>query len=388
MYQFEKLVERFTKVRRKSMDLCAPLETEDYVVQPISDVSPPKWHLGHTTWFFEELILKKFVNGYMRYDESFPLLFNSYYKSAGEHWLQSERGNLSRPTVRQVTEYRHHVDGVMTELLKMGDFSTELLHLLEVGLNHEEQHQELLLMDIKYILGCNPAKPAYGDVEEFDQNSAGDKWHEYSESLCEIGHSGESFAYDNEMPRHKHYQEAFAIRESLVTNAEFLNFIEDGGYENPKYWLSLGWDWLNKEKVSHPLYWRNDREQWLEYKLNGEGPLDLNAPVRHVSYFEADAFANWAGLRLPTEHELELHFEAQGSDREHLWSWSKSHYSAYPGFERFSGKLEEYNGKFMCNQFVLKGGCLATSENHHRHTYRNFFAPEKRWMFSGIRLAK
>ena len=398
------LIERFISVRQWSNQICEPLESEDFVVQPCPEVSPPKWHLGHTTWFFEEMILSKFDSEYSRFDESLRVLFNSYYKSAGKHWLQNDRGHLSRPTVQNVFKYREYIDEKMVSFLRSSEPSHEVDFLLELGLHHEQQHQELLMMDIKYILATNPSFPIYNKESLPKAEKMIESWDTFDEGVYEVGHSGVDFAFDNEGPCHKTYIYPFSIRKNSVSNGEYLEFISRGGYSQPTLWLSEGWDWKNSESIKNPLYWVKKGEDWFEYTLHGLKPLDLDAPVTHISYFEADAFANWTGHRLPTEFELETYIKSSDSnyDSDHtlnhptsssdktgqVWFWTRSHYSPYPGFRTFDGTLGEYNGKFMCNQFVLKGGCVATPKSHYRHSYRNFFQPRQRWMFSGIRLAK
>lgn len=395
-------LERYLAVRRYSESLCSPLEIEDYVVQPVAEVSPPKWHLAHTSWFFEELLLRPKLPNYQRFNEQFPLLFNSYYKAAGDHWIQGERGQLSRPTVKEIYAYRQYVDEHMQRLLEQGELSIQAAKLLELGLHHEQQHQELLLMDMKYILGVNPLLPTYSDLDLPQANSKEASWQTIDTGVSAFGHQGAAFAYDNELPRHQQYLAGGKIRKNLVSNGEYLEFIQSKDFSNPKLWLSMGWDWKNSQQVEYPLYWMN-REGWQEFTLHGLQSMDFNAPVAHVSYFEADAFATWAGARLPTEFEAEYFLSLQARPQqdndstfhaidasqahEQLWFWTSSHYSPYPGFKPFEGMVEEYNGKFMCGQFVLRGGCFATPLNHYRHTYRNFFLPEQRWMFSGIRLA-
>ena len=395
---------RFQEVRQQTASICQPLSLEDHVVQPRKEVSPPKWHLGHTTWFFEEMILKRFVPGYRRYDDSFPTLFNSYYKGAGRHWLQSERGVLSRPTVKQVLSYRRAIDEQVEALLETPAIDETLHSILEIGLHHEQQHQELLLMDIKAILATNPQKPSYDETPlPRAQPQTGGGWQAFDEGLYESGSREQGFSFDNERPRHHVYLQPFAIGELAVTNGAYRDFIEDGGYRDPYLWFSLGWDWLEQTQITAPLYWERRDGDWLEYTLHGLVELDPHAPVSHLSYFEASAFASWRGCRLPTEHEYEafLAGSSQASSpsgwlhptdslprQGQLWNWTSSHYSPYPGFRDFSGLLKEYNGKFMCNQFVLRGGCVATPQGHHRPTYRNFFEPQQRWMFSGLRLAK
>lgn len=404
------LADRFKSVRASSVEICARLEREDYVVQPCSEVSPPKWHLAHTTWFFEEMILRSFAENYRSPNDLFRMLFNSYYKAAGAHWLQSERGQLSRPTVDEVLAYRRHVDEHMMRLLDHSEQSAatlaEVSALVELGLHHEQQHQELLLMDIKYILGVNPGLPAYESMPLPIAREPSRQWSEYAGGVYETGCEGVSgFSFDNERPRHKSYLNSFRIAEAVVTNGQFREFIQDKGYEQPALWLSQGWDWIKKNRITKPLYWMERDGNWFEYTLHGSVNLDLNAPVMHLSYFEADAFATWSGCRLPTEAENELflttgagtdsppaagifHALDPNAQQGQVWTWTSSHYSPYPGFRPFSGLAAEYNGKFMCGQFVLRGGCFATPAGHLRPSYRNFYLPGQRWMFSGVRLAK
>jgi ergothioneine biosynthesis protein EgtB len=401
----KELIERFISVRKYSAEICSMLETEDYVVQPCSEVSPPKWHLGHTTWFFEELILVKFSKDFSRFNNQFGELFNSYYKSAGKHWLQCDRGNLSRPTVIEVYEYRKYIDEKLSEYFQNTDDNEQANFILEIGINHEQQHQELLYMDIKAILGANPMLPVYSAKPLVKSEKKEDTWKIFKEGVYEIGHQGKEFSYDNEGPKHKTYIHPFSICENTVTNSAFLEFINDGGYEKPNLWLSEGWDWVNNSKIGHPLYWNKSGELWNEFTLHGNLSLDPNSPVTHISYFEADAFANWIGGRLPTEQESEIFLAENNvdlklslSDSFHpsksnlsvnqVWFWTRSQYSPYPGYQTYQGELAEYNGKFMCNQFVLKGGCVATPDLHYRHSYRNFYQANQRWMFSGIRIAK
>ncbi len=396
----------FRSVRQRSVKLCEPLETEDFTAQPCTEVSPPKWHLAHTSWFFEEVILCKYKHDYQRFNPSFSKLFNSYYKSAGVHWLQSERGNLSRPTVSEVLAYRHYIDEQMLALLKKKTDDLSLKQVLELGLHHEQQHQELLLMDIKYILGINPQLPAYTDAPLPKGEKIQPAWFEHPEGIIETGYDGNGFAYDNEKPKHKSYIYPFRLSQNLVSNGEYLEFIEDGGYSNPALWLSKGYDFINENNITQPLYWSRQDDTLFEFTLHGNLPLDPELPVAHISYFEADAYAKWKACRLPTEQEMEVFHQTtiaeQGTtppsglfhpnnthaSSDQLWCWTSSHYSAYPGFSPFSGMAEEYNGKFMCNQFVLRGSCIATPPGHWRTSYRNFYEPHQRWMFSGIRLAR
>lgn len=383
---FDKQIARLLSVRERTVAICAPLAIEDHVVQPIPEVSPPKWHLGHTTWFFEQFILERYHAGYRRHHDYYPLLFNSYYKSSGPHWLQPERGMLSRPTVAEVHEYRAHVDGTLIDFLQGRAPDSELHFLVELGIHHEQQHQELLFMDIKYILGVNPSKPAYG-LDEFPEQQQPSGCTDFDAGLYSIGASEAGFAFDNERPRHRVWLDRFSIDSTLVTNLEYAEFIANGGYADPSLWLSAGWDWINRHRVEAPLYWTKVDGEWQVYTLAGPGPMVPNAPVCHVSYFEADAYARWKGCRLPTEQEFEI-FLNNRLEPQAVWAWTQSHYSPYPGFTPFPGNVGEYNGKFMCGQFVLRGGCFATPLGHYRPSYRNFFEPQQRWMFSGIRLAR
>ncbi|MFW5432177.1 MAG: ergothioneine biosynthesis protein EgtB [Methylophilaceae bacterium] len=398
----ENLIKRLQTIRKKTVEICSHIENEDYIVQPAPEVSPPKWHLAHTSWFFEELILSKSKKDYTPFNAEFRILFNSYYKAVGAHTIQAGRGNLSRPTVSEVMQYRTHIDDQLKELLTQCDITGELLSLIETGIHHEQQHQELLYMDIKAILASNQLPTAYVSTQLKDAPPPAQGWTNFEEGLVEIGYDGDDFSYDNERPPHKNYLYPFAISQSLVTNGDFLAFIQDNGYAQAKCWLSQGWDWVNQERIRHPLYWIQSAEGWSEYTLHGLVPLDLNKPLVHISYFEAAAFANWKNLRLPTEQELEVFLAASTTDEYEndyhpnnaqaasgqVWCWTASQYSPYPRFKAFDGLLNEYNSKFMCNQFVLKGGCVVTPKHHYRHSYRNFYHPEQRWMFSGIRLAK
>ncbi|MFA6041360.1 MAG: ergothioneine biosynthesis protein EgtB, partial [Methylophilus sp.] len=382
--------------------ICQPLAIEDYVVQPSPEVSPPKWHLGHTSWLFEEVILKTYQPDFRYFNAEFCVLFNSYYKAVGAHTLQSERGNLSRPTVAEIISYRAHIDQQMLSLLINTDLTDEALFLIETGLHHEQQHQELLYMDIKYILASNPLTTQYQSTPLPAAEAPNTTWTSFAEDVVEIGYDGQGFSYDNERPRHNTYIYPFAMSTSLVSNGEFLAFMQDGGYAKAQYWLSLGWDWVCQQQIQHPLYWQMHDGLWYEYTLHGLIPLDLNRPLVHISYFEAYAYAHWKNLRLPTEQELELFLASTNTSETQqylhpndtqaatgqVWCWTSSQYSPYPRYKAFDGLLNEYNGKFMCNQFVLRGGCVTTPEQHYRHSYRNFYLPQQRWMFSGIRLAK
>lgn len=387
----QELQEVYASVRSFTEKLCEPLEIEDYVPQPIVDISPPKWNIAHTTWFFEEMILKKFVPGYQVFDDNFSFLFNSYYNSVGERTLRDHRGDLSRPTVRQVFAYRKHVDEAMSSLLSGNASPTTvdtLRELVVLGLNHEQQHQELFLTDLKYMLGVNPLFPVYH--ENFAMVEAGEAkqggFLEIGPGTYEIGFEGDGFCFDNELGKHSVFLEPFSIAQSLVTNAEFLIFIADGGYRDFRLWHSEGWDWVNQNKIEAPLYWHKLDGEWFNFTLAGLRKVEPDAPLCHVSYYEAAAFAEWSGLRLPTEFE----WEAAGDKFEWglRWEWTNSGYLPYPNFKKSDGAVGEYNGKFMINQMVLRGASVATPPGHSRRTYRNFFHPHLRWQFTGIRLAK
>lgn len=382
----DSLLDFFLETRKHSEDLCKPLEIEDYVVQPTVDVSPPKWHLGHTTWFFEEFILKPHAEHYQIFDNDFAFVFNSYYEAVGKRVIRSNRGNLSRPSVKKVYEYRNHVTQAIRQLFEIGQ-SKELNDLLEIGIHHEKQHQELLLTDIKFILGNNPLLPSYSKT--FEEHPAEDhqrEWITINEGTYEIGHQSNDFCYDNELGRHKVFLQQFAISNKLVTNAEYMEFIKAGGYKRFELWHAEAWDWVNQNKVLAPLYWHQIEGDWYNYSMAGLEKVNPKAPVTHISYFEAFAYAQWKELRLPTEFEWEAaqHFFSWGR----RWEWTESAYLPYPNFTKAEGALGEYNGKFMVNQKVLRGGSVATPQKHTRSTYRNFFQPPLRWQYTGLRLAK
>lgn len=380
------LTEKYAKTRQLTEQICAPLHTEDYVVQPVADVSPPKWHLGHTTWFFETLILKPYLKNYVEYDPNFNFVFNSYYESLGARVVRTQRGNLSRPTVNEIYKYRVYVDECMQQLLA-GPVDTDLEALIILGCNHEEQHQELLWTDIKYILGHNPLLPAYQDSQysAWDTPPAPSLTH-IKAGQYQIGFTGEGFCYDNELNPHTVYLQEAHISNQLVTNGEFLEFINLGGYKQFEHWHSEGWDWVRNNAITAPLYWLQVDGQWQHYTLHGLRRIDLNEPVSHISYYEAAAFAAWKGMRLPTEFEWEA---ASGQfSWGQRWEWTESAYLPYPGFQRVPGPVGEYNGKFMVNQKVLRGASAFTPPGHSRHTYRNFFHPHVRWQLTGIRLVR
>ena len=413
----EPLVEYFNRVRQDSLNICDPLEIEDYNIQTMPDVSPPKWHLAHTSWFFETFLLKPHYANYPVYHPKYEYLFNSYYEQIGTFHPRPERGLLSRPTLDEIFEYRMHVDNYMNKLI--GDQSTKhkqsIIDKIILGLNHEQQHQELLYTDILHIFASNPLQPQYRHLKQqqfFEESEISDiKWISFDESLSEQGFSDYGFHYDNEEPRHKSYITQFKIASRLTTNGEYLEFINDAGYKNSKYWLADAWKIINTQEWKHPIYWQQEESQWFEMTLGGKRELDLNAPVSHVSYYEADAFANWCDKRLPTEYEWERAAHSvpiSGNLRDSdlccpttaknnselqqmygdVWEWTKSPYVAYPGFKAANGAIGEYNGKFMSSQMVLRGGSCVTPKEHIRSTYRNFFYPGDRWQFSGIRLAQ
>ena len=383
------LIDFLLETRKLTETICEPLQIEDYVVQPIVDVSPPKWHLGHTTWFFEDFILKKHMPAYKEYNVQFSFVFNSYYESMGARVVRTDRGNLSRPTVQEIYEYRNYVTAHLKQLLSDDTaLNSEIESLVEIGIHHEKQHQELLLTDIKYILGNNPLLPTYSkDFNETPETTnTNSDWISIPAGVYEIGHTGDAFCYDNELGRHRVYLNSFEIASELVTNRAYLKFIEAGGYKDALLWHSEGWAWVNENTISTPQYWHHDNNSWMYYDLSGYQKLNLDAPVTHISYYEAFAYAQWRGLRLPTEFEWEIaqaHFNWGAR-----WEWTESAYLPYPNYTKAPGALGEYNGKFMVNQKTLRGGSVATAPNHTRSTYRNFFHPHLRWQFTGIRLAK
>lgn len=378
---------KYNDVRAKSVELCAPLKLEDYVVQPIVDVSPPKWHLGHTTWFFETFILQAYNKEYQVFNPQYNFVFNSYYETVGARVIRTDRGNLSRPTVDEIYQYRAYVDRHMLEFLTSSKMTKELLPLLELGLNHEQQHQELLLTDIKYILGHNPLFPSYTtEIIEKTLVTEEARMLRFNAGLYEIGFEGQGFCFDNELKKHQVYLEDFEIADQYVTNAEFLEFMKAGGYSDFRPWHSDGWDWVKKNHAKAPMYWHFIDGKWMHYTLNGLEEIHPDEAVCHINFYEASAFASWRGMRLPTEAEWEV--AADHFNWGKRWEWTDSAYLPYPGFMKQEGAVGEYNGKFMVNQMVLRGGSEATPAGHSRKTYRNFFQPWLQWQYMGIRLAK
>ena len=421
------LVQRFKNVRGMSRQLCETLTPEDCCVQSMTEASPIRWHLAHTTWFFETFLLSA-QPGYRPQQPEYAYLFNSYYNTVGEQFPRAERGLLTRPTVAEAWQYRKAVEQAVVALIEQmsEDKLHEIADVLELGLQHEQQHQELMLTDIKHLFSKNPLHPVYRPGKLIDHADAGDRpgqasqWCEVEGGICEIGHRGSGFAYDNETPRHRVFVDRFAIADRLVTAGEYLAVIEDGGYEQPQWWLSEGWELVKTQRWNAPLYWRSNQGRWEQFTLAGLQPIDRRRPVCHVSYFEADAYARWRGARLATEAEWEVAAEQIGQHGDHggfvdrllqqdapihptaatlppgqldqmlgdAWEWTSSAYAPYPGYEPAAGALGEYNGKFMCNQYVLRGGACTSSATHLRITYRNFVPAATRWQFAGIRLAR
>lgn len=379
------LGKRFSGIRTFTEQLAEPLSAEDQTVQSMPDASPTKWHLAHTTWFYETFVLGPHGAGYRMFDPTYGYLFNSYYEAVGPRHPRPHRGMLTRPGLADIMSYRRHVSDAMLKLLDRDD--QHIAAIVELGLHHEQQHQELLLMDAKHLLSLNPLKPAYRAQVSPHGASTPLAWRDFEGGLVEIGHDGEGFAFDNEGPRHRVWLEPFAMASRPTHCGEYLGFIEDGGYQRPEFWLSAGWDCVNQRGWTAPLYWENDGGAWRVFTLSGLQPLDPSATVCHVSGFEAAAFAKWAGKRLPREAEWEASASAV-RDTGIVWEWTASPYVAYPGYREPAGAIGEYNGKFMANQMVLRGGCSATPAGHVRPTYRNFFPPDARWMFGGIRLAE
>ena len=410
------LANKYQEVRNLTLEICEPLQPEDFVVQPVVDVSPPKWHLGHTTWFFENFILKDYMPGYKVFDKDYNFLFNSYYEHVGERWIRAERGMLTRPWVKEIMAYRSYVDEHMGQLLNENEeISLKIKDILIIGLQHEQQHQELLTYDLKHILGINPLFPVYKTFREtyLQKPDLKENYLEIEEGNYVIGHEKDDFSFDNEKGAHQVFLHRYRILDRLITVGEYLEFMEDGGYHDFRHWLMEGWEWVKQHDIKAPFYWHHIDGQWQNYTLAGFQKINPDEPVTHISFYEADAFARWKGKRLPTEfewevackkYEPEVPNEANLMDKRHfkpmprkgnhtqfygdLWEWTNSAYLPYPYYEKADGALGEYNGKFMINQMVLRGGSFATSKNHIRPTYRNFFHPHLRWLFAGIRLAE
>lgn len=410
------LATRLLQLRAVTEALAAPLSAEDCQAQSMPDCSPVKWHLAHTTWFFETFVLGRHDPGYRPRHPEYRVLFNSYYQAVGERHPRPQRGLLTRPGLKEVMDYRHEIEQTVAALLARRGDDSALREIVELGMNHEEQHQELILTDLKHLLSCNPTLPAYqpaAPVALPPGTPAG--WTHYAAGQTRIGHGGPGFAFDNEAPAHDVLLPPFHLANRLVTQHEYLEFIQDGGYRRPELWLSQGWDMVCAQGWRAPLYWQGQKDDWQVFTLAGLQPLDLQAPVCHVSYFEADAYARWSRVRLPREAEWELAARRHAGARANLlesgrlapcpaprpgvaggpvqfigdtWEWTASAYDAYPGFKPAAGAIGEYNGKFMCNQYVLRGGSCVTPQRHIRPSYRNFFPPEARWQFSGIRLAR
>lgn len=405
----------FTQVRSFSHLLTETLEPEDFVIQPMENASPTKWHLAHTSWFFETFVLGKFDPEFESMHPQYAYLFNSYYLQTGVPFTRSQRGVISRPTVKNVFEYRAYVNDKLTEFIDSvsDEVWKEAAPVIEIGINHEQQHQELILTDIKYTLAQNPLLPVFRETSVVEDSGVAElNWISFKEGITEIGHPGNAFTYDNEHPLHKTFVQNYELSNRLITNGEYLEFMKDAGYERSELWLDEGWSCVREESWKAPLYWFVRDGEWWNFTLGGARIVNPDEPVTHVSYFEADAFARWKGVRLPTEQEWEhaskgLKVEGNFVENEcfhttpikdgtndlqqmygDVWEWTSSSYSPYPGYKPLPGALGEYNGKFMSNQYVLRGGSCATSRTHIRNTYRNFFQAKSRWQFSGIRLAK
>lgn len=380
------LIEKYQSVRNHTESICAPLQTEDYVVQPVADVSPPKWHLGHSTWFFETFLLKPYHKNYKEYNPDFNFIFNSYYETVGARVIRTNRGNLSRPTVEDIYRYRKYVDEAMLDFLQNGKLN-EITDLIELGFNHEQQHQELLYTDIKYILGHNPLFPVYADTDiEKMEPEISPGFISIDEGIYAIGYQGNEFCFDNELGVHKVLLAPYKIATSLVSNKDYLAFIEDGGYQKFQYWHAEGWDWVKAKQAQAPQYWFSINNHWFVYTLSGLNPVAMEQPVTHINFYEASAYAAWKGMRLPLETEWEV--ASSQFNWGSRWEWTDSAYLPYPGFSKAPGAIGEYNGKFMINQMVLRGASIATPKGHSRNTYRNFFHPHLQWQYTGIRLAQ
>lgn len=409
----QSLLTAFQRTRKLSTDLTEPLQPEDQVIQSMPDASPIKWHLAHATWFFETFILKPEAADYREFAPQYAYLFNSYYNHVGPQYLRPQRGLISRPGVAEVAEYRQYVDDHLIRFVESGAATDAALALLELGVHHEQQHQELMLTDLKHAFSFNPLHPALVTAADTPASAPTLTWHSFPGGIHSIGHRTEGFHFDNEAPAHEVLLQPFALASRLVSNEEYEHFVADGGYENPLLWLSDGWAWRQQQGLGHPLYWRPGDGGWHQYSLAGLQPLAPAEPACHLNYYEADAYARWCGKRLPTEFEWEVAARQQADAREqtaldltrlhpapataqgqglqqlfgHCWQWTQSAYHGYPGFQPAPGAVGEYNGKFMCNQLVLRGSSCATPPGHARLTYRNFFPAHAQWQFTGIRLA-
>jgi ergothioneine biosynthesis protein EgtB len=394
------LSQTYRIVRANSLTLAAPLSAEDCCVQSMPDASPTKWHLGHTSWFFETFVLERWEPGFKPFDADFRVLFNSYYNAVGAKHPRPQRGLLTRPALERVLDYRRNIDQRVLALLAAEPLDAELLTLVELGVQHEQQHQELMLTDILHLFSRSPLLPTYATQAQSplptqELPAQAPLWLEVAGGVVDIGHAGTGFCFDNELPRHSVFLQPYRLASRLVCNGEYAAFIAAGGYEDPVYWLAEGWDWRVTNARAHPLYWQLSGAQCQEFSLGGLQPLDAHSPVRHVSYYEAEAYARWAAARLPTECEWEHAVAVSSGTQAPLqqlfdsaWQWTASSYAAYPGFRQRAGAVGEYNGKFMVNQYVLRGGSLATPAGHSRSTYRNFFPASACWQFTGIRLAR
>jgi len=377
--------ERFLEIRYQTELICKSLKPEDVSIQPIEFVSPVKWHLAHTTWFFEQFVLTVYKEDYKVFNKDFAYYFNSYYNNVGERTVRADRGTMTRPTLDEVLKYRAYINNQLSEFISEG-ISEQISEIIEIGLQHEQQHQELLIYDIKYIFGHQPLFPVLEYSIQLEKENQQQEFIQIKEGVYEIGHNDEGFCFDNELGRHKVYLHDFEISNRLVTNAEYIEFIEAGGYKDFNLWHAEGWDFIQNNKIESPLYWHKIESKWMCYTLQGFKELDPHSPVSHVTFYEAFAFSQWKGMRLPSEFEWEI--ASNQLNYGQLWEWTNSAYLPYPNYTKADGAIGEYNGKFMVNQMVLRGASIATGTNHSRPTYRNFFHPEMRWQFSGIRLVK
>ncbi len=414
IFSSKEYLNKFLEIRRMTEEICEPLQPEDFVVQPVVDVSPPKWHLAHTTWFFETFILKDHMPGYKLFDDDYPFLFNSYYENEGERWVRADRGVLTRPWVKEIMQYRAYVNEHMEQFLNTNGLPEELRLAFEIGLNHEQQHQELMVYDIKHILGINPLAPVYRNFKgEVSEPNLEENYLAIPEGIYEVGYEGDEFHFDNEEGKHRVFLESYKVLDRLVTAGEYIEFIESGGYQDFSHWLMEGFEWVKKEGIKAPFYWYKKHGEWMYFTMSGLEKVNRNQPLTHINFYEADAFSKWKGKRLPTEFEWEVACKLHqpnipqsanfldkrnyrtmprvGDDYQFYgdaWEWTNSAYLPYPGYTIADGALGEYNGKFMVNQMVLRGGSFATMRNHIRPTYRNFFHPHLRWHFTGLRLAE